>query len=218
MEKQLYSPISRRVMVRRAARRAAYDPALVFAILDAGLVAHVAFVHDGQPIVVPMAYVRKDRELLLHAAAASPMLELGAMGVAISACVTILDGVVYARSAFHHALNHRSVVVLGRAHEVAGEADKRAFHAALVERVAPGRSRLVRAPNDRELEATCVLALPIDEVSAQLRTGGPVDDADDLAAPVWAGQLPVALRAMSHIPTPDGAPHVATPARPLGID
>jgi nitroimidazol reductase NimA-like FMN-containing flavoprotein (pyridoxamine 5'-phosphate oxidase superfamily) len=218
MEKHMYSPVSRRSTVRRVARRASYDPAVVFAILDAGLVAHVAFVHDHHPFVIPMAYVRKDRELMLHGAAASRMLEVGASGTAMSACVTILDGLVYARSAFHHSVNYRSVVVLGHAREVCGDAEKRAFLDALVERVAPGRSPLVRKPNDKELHATRVLALPIDEVSAKVRTGGPVDDPEDLAVPVWAGQLPVALRAMSHIPTPDDAPQYAAPARPHGVD
>jgi nitroimidazol reductase NimA-like FMN-containing flavoprotein (pyridoxamine 5'-phosphate oxidase superfamily) len=218
MEKHMYSPVSRRATVRRVARRASYDPEVVFAILDAGVVAHVAFVHDGHPFAIPMAYVRRDRELMLHGAAASRMLEVGAAGVAMSACVTILDGLVYARSAFHHSLNYRSVVVLGHARDVTGEAEKSAFLDALVERVAPGRSRLVRRPSAKELNATRVLALPIDEVSAKVRTGGPVDDPEDLAVPVWAGQLPVAIRAMSHIPTPDDAPQYAVPARPLGID
>lgn len=214
----MYSPVSRRSTVRRLARRASYDPELVYAILDAGLVAHVAFVHDDHPFVLPMAYVRKDRELMLHGAAASRLLEVGAAGAAISACVTIVDGLVYARSAFHHSLNYRSVVVLGHAREVTGDADKRGFLGALVERVAPGRSPLVRAPNDKELHATRVIALPIDEVSAKVRTGGPIDDPEDLTVPVWAGQLPVAIRAMSHIPTPDDAPLYAPPARPPGID
>lgn len=214
----MYAPTSRRSTVRRVARRASYDPELVLAILDAGLVAHVAFVHEQHPFVIPMAYVRKDRELMIHGAAASRMLEVGASGAAVSACVTILDGLVYARSAFHHSVNYRSVVVLGHARDVTAAAEKRAFLDALVERVAPGRSRLVRGPNDKELHATRVLALPIDEVSAKVRTGGPVDDPEDLSVPVWAGQLPIAIRAMSHIPTPDDAPQYATPARPAGID
>ncbi|HEU4731162.1 MAG TPA: pyridoxamine 5'-phosphate oxidase family protein, partial [Kofleriaceae bacterium] len=124
MEKHVRSPVSRRSTVRRVARRASYDPEVVFAILDAGLVAHVAFLHDGHPFVVPMAYVRKGRELMLHGASASRMLEVGASGAAMSAAVTILDGLVYARSAFHHSMNYRSVVVLGCAREVTGEAEK----------------------------------------------------------------------------------------------
>jgi uncharacterized protein len=218
MENPRYAAISRRSTVHRLPRRASYDPQVVFAILDAGLVAHVAFVHDGHPFVIPMAYVRKDRELMIHGSAASRMLEVGATGAAVSACVTILDGLVYARSAFHHSVNYRSVVVLGHARDVVDEAEKRAFLDALVDRVAPGRSRLVRGPNDRELRATRVLALPLDEASAKIRTGPPIDDPEDLTVPVWTGQLPVAIRAMSHLPTPDDAPQHAVPARPHGVD
>lgn len=218
MEKPRYEPISRRSTVHRLPRRASYDPEVVFAILDAGLVAHVAFVHDGHPFVIPMAYVRKDRELMIHGAAASRMLEVGATGAAVSACVTILDGLVYARSAFHHSVNYRSVVVLGRARDVTDDAEKRAFLDALVERVAPGRSRQVRGPNDKELRATRVLALPLDEASAKIRTGPPIDDPEDLTVPVWTGQLPVGIRAMSHIPTPDDAPQYDAPLRPRGVD
>jgi nitroimidazol reductase NimA-like FMN-containing flavoprotein (pyridoxamine 5'-phosphate oxidase superfamily) len=127
-----FEPASRRSTVRRLPRRASYDPEQVFAILDDGMVAHVGFVHDGHPFVIPMVYVRKDRELMLHGAAASRILEAGAGGAALSACVTILDGLVYARSAFHHSVNYRSVVVLGTAREVTGEAEKRGFLEALV--------------------------------------------------------------------------------------
>ncbi|HEY0477943.1 MAG TPA: pyridoxamine 5'-phosphate oxidase family protein [Kofleriaceae bacterium] len=218
MDKPTFEPASQRSTVRRMAKRASYDPDLVFAILDAGLVAHVAFVHDGHPFVIPTAYVRRERELMIHGAAASRMLDVGAGGAPLSVCVTILDGLVYARSAFHHSVNYRSVIVLGRAREVTAEADKRAFLHALVERFSPDRAQLVRPPSAKELHATRVLALPIDEASAKVRTGGPVDDPEDLAVPVWTGQLPVALRAMSHIPTPDDSPRFALPGRPRGID
>ena len=225
-----FAPASSRSTVRRKPQRASYDPEVVFAILDAGLVAHVAFVHDGHPFVIPMVYARKDRELMLHGSAASRMLELGAGGAPVSACVTLIDGLIYGHSAFHHSMNYRSVVVLGRAREVVAEPEKREFLAALVERSSPGRSRLVRPPSAKELAATRVLALPIEEASAKIRTGGPLIDAEDLAVPVWTGQLPVALRAMSHIPTPDdersqalrdGDPdpaRFAPPARPRGVD
>src|SRR5215470_5592413 len=138
MDKVGFEPASPRSTVRRLARRAAYDPEQVFAILDAGLVAHVSFVHDGHPFVIPMIYARKDRELVLHGSAASRMLEVGAGGAALSACVTIIDGLVYGRSAFHHSMNYRSVVVLGCARDVTAEAEKRAFLDALVERASPG--------------------------------------------------------------------------------
>lgn len=213
-----FAPASARSTVRRRAQRGSYDPEVVFAILDAGLVAHVGFVHDGHPLVIPMVYARRERELALHGSAASRMLEVGAGGAPLTACVTLIDGLVYGRSAFRHSMNYRSVVVLGHAREVTDEAGKRAFLDAIVERSSPGRSRLVRPPSAKELAATRVLALPIEEASAKIRTGGPIDDAEDLAAPVWTGQLPVALRAMSHIPTPDDAPRFEPPVRPHGID
>ena len=212
------SPASPRSTIRRRAQRASYDPEVVFAILDAGLVAHVAFVHDGHPFVIPMVYARVGDELVLHGSAVSRMLEVASGGAPVSACVTIIDGLVYARTAFHHSMNYRSVVVLGCAREVTAEAEKRAFLDALVERMGPGRSRLVRPPTAKELLATRVVALPIEEASAKIRTGGPIDDAEDMAVPVWTGQLPIALRAMSHIPTPDDAPRFERPARPHGID
>jgi hypothetical protein len=213
-----FAPASPRSKVHRKPQRASYDPEVVFGILDTGLVAHVAFVHDGQPFVIPMVYVRKDRELMLHGAAASRMLGVGAGGAPLSACVTIIDGLVYGHSAMHHSMNYRSVVVLGHAREVVAEPEKRAFLAALVERSSPGRSRLVRPPSANELAATRVLALPIEEASAKIRAGGPLLDAEDLAVPVWTGQLPISLRAMSHIPTPDDAPRFEPPARPRGVD
>jgi len=218
MDKREFSPPSPRATVKRLARRASYDPAIVNAILDAGVVAHVAFVHGEQPFVIPMAYVRRDRELVLHGAAANRTLEIGASGVAMSACVTLIDGLVYARSAFHHSVNYRSVVVFGRARDVTDFAEKRALLDALVDRMAPGRARQVRAPNDKELHATRVIALPIDEASAKVRTGGPIDDPEDLTVPVWTGQLPVAIRSMSHIATPDDAHTYELPAKPPGID
>ena len=218
MDKPASPPKTRRVTVRRLPKRGSYDPDVVFAILDAGLVAHVAFLHDGHPFVIPTMYVRKDRELMIHGSAASRMLEAGAAGAAVSVCVTILDGLVYARSAFHHSVNYRSVIVLGHARDVTDEAEKRAFLDALVDRCAPGRAAQVRGPSAKELDATRVLALPIDEVSAKVRTGPPIDDPEDAELPVWAGQLPVAIRAMSHIATPDHAPQFAPPNRPSGVD
>lgn len=203
MEQRSFDPVSRRSTVRRVARRASYDPEVIHAILDAGLVAHVSFVYEGQPFVIPMAYVRCAREIMIHGAIASRMLGVGAERIPLAFCVTLLDGLVYAKSAFHHSVNYRSVVVLGTAREVTDEGEKRAFLDALVERVSPGRASQVRGPNAKELAATRVLAIPIDEASAKIRSGGPVDDPEDLAWPVWAGHVPVAMRAMSGIQTPD---------------
>ena len=217
MEKTIFEPATRRSTVRRIPRRASYDPEVVFAILDAGLVAHVAFLHEQHPFVIPMGYVRKDREIMIHGAIASRMLEVGAEGVPMSVCVTLLDGLVYARSAFHHSINYRSVMILGHAREVSAEAEKRAFLDALVERVAPGRAKLVRAPNDKELHATRVLAMPIDEASAKIRIGGPIDDPEDLTVPVWTGVLPLAMHALPLVAEADDSASFAQPVRPRGI-
>ena len=213
MTERSFEPASRRSTVRRIPRRASYDPEVVHAILDAGLVAHVAFSHEGHPFVIPVAFARRGREIMIHGAIASRMLAVGAEGVPMAVCVTILDGLVYAKSAFHHSVNYRSVVVLGTAREVTDEAEKRAFLDVLVDRVSPGRAARVRAPNAKELAATRVLAIPIDEASAKIRTGGPVDDDEDLAWPVWAGQVPLALRAMSPIQTPEDVTPAHDPPR-----
>jgi nitroimidazol reductase NimA-like FMN-containing flavoprotein (pyridoxamine 5'-phosphate oxidase superfamily) len=211
------APATPRSRIRQVSRRASYDPAVVFEILDAGLVAHVAFVHADHPFVIPMVYVRHDRELVLHGASASRMLGVAADGAAMSACVTVIDGLVYARSAFHHSMNYRSVVVLGRAREVTDDAEKRVFLDSLVDRVAPGRSTQVRAPNAKELGATKVIALPIDEASAKLRAGGPVDEEADAAFPVWTGVLPVALTASPLVAAAGDAARFAPPRLPLGL-
>ena len=216
MESSRTSPASKRTTIRRIPRRGSYDQATVHAILDEGLVAHVAFDHQGHPFVIPMAYVRHGNDLMIHGALASRMLAVGAEGVPLSLCVTLLDGLVYAKSAFHHSVNYRSVVVLGTAREVTAEADKRAFLDALVERVSPGRARLVRAPNDKELAATRVLAMPIEEASAKIRTGPPIDDDEDLAWPVWAGVLPVAVRAGAVVDAGEGRHE--RPVWPLGVE
>ena len=210
-------PASRRSTIRRVPRRASYDPAVVHAILDAGFVAQVAFVHADHPFSIPMVYVRKDNELVIHGAASSRLLVLGSEGVPMSACVTLIDGLVYARSAFHHSMNYRSVVVLGRAREVTDDGEKRAFLDAIVERVSPGRSQFVRGPNKKELDATRVIALPLDEVSAKIRTGGPVDDAEDATVPTWTGYLPLALMPAPHIATSEDAARFAVPTLPAGV-
>jgi len=197
------------------ARRASYDPDVVFAILDAGLVAHVAFVHDGQPFVIPMAYGRRGSELMLHGAVASRVLSMS--DVPMSACVTIVDGLVYSRSAFHHSINYRSVVILGRAREVTAEADKRALLDAMIERMSPGRCAQIRAPNPKELAATRVLALPIEEASAKIRTGGPVEEPGDLDIPTWAGHLPLEMRARPHVALDESATRHPLPALACAI-
>jgi hypothetical protein len=196
------------------AKRASYDPEVLHGILDEGFVAHVAFDHEGHPFVIPMAYVRTGNEIILHGAAASRMLKIGASGAPVSVCVTILDGFVYAKSAFHHSVNYRSAIVLGHAREVTDEHEKRAVLDKLVERVSPGRSKVVRGPNEKELASTRVIAVPIEEASAKIRTGGPIDDEEDLTLPVWAGHLPLAVRAEAPVAADGNHP---LPALPRGL-
>lgn len=186
---------SERTTVRRLPKRGVYDRDTVYAILDEALIAHVGFVIDGAPVVIPTIHWRDGDRLYLHGSVASRMLRTLKQGVETCVTVTLLDGLVLARSAFHHSMNYRSVVVMGTAVEVTDREEKvRAFER-LVEHVVPGRARDVRAPNEAEIRGTLVLSMPIDEASAKIRTGGPSDDDEDYALPIWAGVVPLALRA-----------------------
>ena len=193
---------TRRSTVRRNPKRGAYDREVVNAILDAGIVAHVGFVHDGQPFVIPMSYVRDGDRLLLHGAGGSRLMRSLASGAPACVTVTLLDGIVLARSVFHHSMNYRSVVALGSAKKLDG-AEKAAALAALVEGLVPGRSGEARGPDRAELAATMILAFPLDEVSAKARSGPPADDPADLDLPIWAGTIPLALRPGPAEPAPD---------------
>ncbi len=193
---------TRRTTVRRNAKRGVYDREVVNAILDAGLIAHVGFVHDGQPYVIPMSYVRAGDRLLLHGSGGSRLMRTLAGGTPACVSVTLLDGLVLARSVFHHSMNYRSVVALGSATKLEG-AEKAAALEALVEGLVPGRSGEARGPNRAELAATMILAFPLDEVSAKARTGPPADDPADVDLPIWAGMIPLALRAGRVEPAPD---------------
>ena len=191
-----------RTRVRRLPSRASYDRTTIHAILDEGLVCHLGFVHDGQPFVLPTTYARVDDALYLHGSAASRMLRGLRDGIPVCVTVTLLDGLVLARSAFHHSMNYRSVVILGVAAEVTGAAERLRALEAIVEHVNPGRWRQVRPPNDRELKATIVLRLPIVEASAKVRTGPPLDDEEDYELPVWAGVIPLKTVAYSPVADP----------------
>ena len=184
--------VTDRTKVRRLANRGNYDRDTIHAILDEALVCHVGFVVDGAPVVIPTIHWREDDTLYVHGSAASRMLRSLKNGVDACVTVTLIDGLVLARSAFHHSMNYRSVVVFGKACEVTGE-EKRTALDGLVEHVVKGRSRDVRPPNELELRQTLVLALPLDEASAKIRTGGPVDDEEDYAMPIWAGVVPLKL-------------------------
>jgi uncharacterized protein len=181
-----------RTKLRRRADRGSFDRARAHAILDEALVAHVGFVVDGRPAVLPMTYGRVDDTLYLHGAVGNAMLR-AASGADVCVTVTLLDGLVLARAAMHHSMNYRCVVLYGRAERVDGEAEKRRAFDAVVEHSVAGRSAVARPANDGELRKTLVLRLPIDEASVKVRAGGPVDDPEDLGLPVWAGVVPVRL-------------------------
>ena len=190
-----------RTTLRRLPQRGSYERATIDAILDEALWCHVGFVADGQPFVIPTIHARIGERLYLHGSAASRMLRTLDDGVPACVTVSLLDGLVLARSAFHHSLNYRSVVLLGRAQPVDEPGEKQAALRAIVEHVCPRRSDDVRGPSETELRATSVLRLPIDEASAKVRSGPPLDDEEDYGLPCWAGVLP--LRLVSGEPQPD---------------
>jgi len=187
-------PTSRTRVVREA-DRAVYDRETVYRILDEGFLCHVGFSVDGQPFVIPTSYGRKDASLYIHGSAASRMLRQMKDGVAVCVTVTLLDGLVLARSVFNHSMNYRSVVILGKATLVDDPAEKLAALRTLSEHILPGRWDDSRQPNERELKATSVLRVPIEEFSAKVRTGPPIDDAEDYSFPTWAGVVPLAMKA-----------------------
>jgi uncharacterized protein len=205
-------PVTARTRVRRMPERGHHDKATVNAILDAGLLAHVGYVIDGQPYVTPTAYWRIGEHVYWHGSAASRMLRT--LVDSVPACLTVshLDGIVFARSGFHHSLNYRSVMILGTARPVTGDAAKTRALKDFMARTAPNRWNEVRRPTKQELKATTVLFMPIDEVSAKVRTGGPLDDAADYALACWAGVLP--LETSTGRPLPDArlAPGTPEPA------
>jgi nitroimidazol reductase NimA-like FMN-containing flavoprotein (pyridoxamine 5'-phosphate oxidase superfamily) len=190
-----------RTTVKRLPERGSHDRNLVHEVLDEALICHVGFVVDGTPRVIPTIHARSGDTLFLHGSPASAMLRNLKGGVEVCVTVTLLDALVMARSAFHHSMNYRSVVVMGRAHAVTEPDAKRIALDALVDHVAAGRAAESRAPSDHELRSTLVLALPLEEVSAKVRNGPPVDDDEDLDFPVWAGLIP--LRTVAGAPVAD---------------
>lgn len=179
--------------VHRNAKRAVYDRAVIDAILDEGLVCHVAFVHEGKPCLIPTAYAREGRWLYLHGAQKNRMLH-AICGQASCISVTLLDGLVLARSSFHHSVNYRSVVVYGEGEEVRDAGEKMHAMERLVEHIVPGRWAEARQPSEQELNATLIIRVPTDECSAKVRTGPPVDNEADLSLDVWAGVLPLSQK------------------------
>jgi uncharacterized protein len=182
-----------RTTVKRLPKRADYNRETINQILDEGFVCHVGFVVDGQPFVIPTGYARVDNCIYIHGSAASRMLRSLSTGIDVCFTVTIVDGIVLARSAFHHSMNYRSVVVFGKAIPIEEPAEKMEALFALSEHIIPGRWKDVREPNEQEMKATLVLKLPLEEASAKIRTGPPLDDEEDYKIPVWSGVLPLKL-------------------------
>ena len=206
------SPTARST-VRRGAKRARTDRAELHALLDEGLVGHLALVVDGAPVVLPTGYGRRGDTLYLHGSTGAASLRAAAAGAPVCFTVTLLDGVVYARSAFHHSMNYRSAVVHGVLRPVPAPDEQLLGLAALTEHLAPGSWDATRRPDRRELAATAVLALDLREASVKVRTGPPGDDERDLSSPVWAGVLPVRTVLGDPEPCPLLPPGTPVPAR-----
>ncbi len=201
-----------RTKLARLPKRGSYDRETVYAILDAGFICHVGYAIDGQPYVTPTAYWREGDTLYWHGSSASRMLRTLEKGADCCLTVTHLDGLVLARSAFHHSLNYRSVMVFGKAYKVEDSTQKLAKLEAFVERMYPGRWAELRAVNAVELKSTTVLGMRMDEASAKLRSGPPVDDDEDYALPVWAGVVPIRSVAGAPVDDPRLAPGVKASA------
>jgi uncharacterized protein len=201
-----------RTRVRRVPARGEYERETIEAILDETLVSHMGFVHDGEPVVIPTLHARLGDRLYLHGSAASRMLRTLERGVQVCATATLVDGLVLARSAFHHSVNYRSVVVFGRAELVDSEEGRLRALELFTEKLVPGRWSEVRPPTRQELKGTKVLSLPLDEASAKVRSGPPIDDEPDYALPVWAGVLPMRTAVERPEPDPRLDPRVELPA------
>jgi uncharacterized protein len=203
---------SARTTVRRQPDRGHYDREQVHAVLDEGLVAHVGLATDHGPVVIPMLYGRAGDRLLLHGSTASRLMRGAAKGVDLCVTVTLVDGLVLARSAFHHSMNYRSAVVFGRATPITDLDERRAALDRLVDHIVPGRGPDVRPPSDKELRSTLVLSLPLDESSVKVRTGPPLDDEEDMDRPTWAGVVPLATVPGAPIAAPDLRTDAPVPA------
>jgi len=201
-----------RTTLRRLPQRGSYERAEVYSILDEGFVCHVGFVSGGRPFVIPTAYGRAGDCLYLHGARASRLLKALRDGAEVCVTVTLLDGLVLARSAFHHSMNYRSVVLFGAARPVESREEKARALEAFTEHVLPGRWSEVRRPTEQELDSTLVVAVPLEEASAKVRVGPPVDDEEDYDLPVWAGVVPLATRALAPEPDPRLAADTPLPA------
>jgi uncharacterized protein len=202
---------TKRTQLGRLPNRGSYDPEAINAVLDAAFLAHVGFQVNGQPLVIPTLYGREEDKLYLHGSAASRMLRELETGVPACVCVTIVDGLVLARSAFHHSMNYRSVVAFGTARKLEDPEQKTRALRIISEHLIAGRWNDVRQPTAKELKATAVLEFAMEEASAKIRTGPPVDDEEDYSLPVWAGVLPLRLEEKAPIPDPRLAEDAVVP-------
>jgi uncharacterized protein len=209
-------PVTDRTRVVREANRAVYDRQAIYKILDEGFVCHVGFAAEGQPFVIPTMYARVGDSLYFHGSAASRMLRGAGGGTPVCITVTLMDGLVLARSVFNHSMNYRSVVALGTAILIDDPAEKLAALQAFTERLIPGRWNDARQPNEKELKATSILKLSLSEVSAKVRTGDVEDDADDYALSVWAGVIPLRIVADEPIRDARCDTTIPTPAYAVG--
>jgi uncharacterized protein len=209
--------------IQRLPERGRYDKELIYSIIDEALYCHVAFVQDGQPYVIPTIHARLDDSLIIHGARASRLLKHIRAGEPVSVAITLLDGLVLARSAFHHSMNYRSVVLFGKGSLLEDDAAKLRALETLTEHLVPGRWAGIRETSARELNATTVVEIPIASASAKLRTGPPKDDAEDYALPIWAGVLPIAQSALEPVRDAGLAPNIPVPdyvlhyRRPRGL-
>jgi nitroimidazol reductase NimA-like FMN-containing flavoprotein (pyridoxamine 5'-phosphate oxidase superfamily) len=200
-----------RTRLRRLPKRGSFDREVVNAIIDGALICHVGFMHNGAPFVIPTLHVRIGDRLYVHGSAASRMLRAAAEGIPLCVTVTHIDGLILARSAFHHSINYRSAMILGTAREVEDADEKTRVLHALVDHVVPERWQQARPPYPKELAATSVLAMPITEASAKVRTGFGADDEEDYAMPIWAGVIPVRMTIGAPAPDDRVIPGVAIP-------
>ena len=210
--------LTKRTKLGRLPNRGSHEPETVHAILDAAFLAHVGFQMGVQPFVIPTLYGREADTLYLHGSAASRMLRGLDTGIPACVCVTIVDGLVLARSAFHHSMNYRSVVAFGTARQIEGAEQKTRALRIISEHVIAGRWSDVRGPSDKELKATAVLEFSIEEASAKIRTGPPLDDEEDYSLPVWAGVLPLRMEAKTPVPDPRLAASIKLPPYVLPED
>lgn len=205
---------SKKSTIKRAPKRGHYDKKTIYSILDASRICHVAFVHHGAPVVIPTIFGRHENRLFIHGATVSRLITELEMGLDISLSVAHVDGLVLARSAFHHSMNYRSVVVFGTAKRVKNDEKSMALKI-ISDHLLPGRWEEVRAPNDKELKATTVLEIQINEASAKIRTGGPIDEPSDYDLPIWAGEIP--LREVPQEPITDPEMKMTLPGLPESV-